>query len=123
MHAILYKLKALYVILSVAALAACIQGCNSETTQAETEATALENTVENGPLRTVPFLTLRNKTGSDEAKKFFGGERDTLHAGICELARTPIDSLKAFAELKSSISPIFQYGPLRDICIISIKAS
>ena len=98
MHPILYKLGTLSVFLSVAALAASIQGCNSETTQAETEAATLETSAENDLLRTVPFLTLRNKTGSDEAKKFFGGERDTLHAGICELARTPIDSLKPIAE-------------------------
>jgi len=53
---------------------------------------------ENGPLRTIPFLTLRNKTASEKASEFFGGERDTLHAGICELARTPIDSLKSISE-------------------------
>ena len=98
MHPILYKPGALSAFLSVAVLAASIQGCNSETTQAETEAATLETSAENDLLRTVPFLTLRNKTGSDEAKKFFGGERDTLHAGICELARTPIDSLKPIAE-------------------------
>ena len=98
MHAILYKLRPLFVLLPVAASMASMQGCNSETTQAETEAAALEHGAENGLLRTVPFLTLRNKTGSDEAKEFFGGERDTLHAGICELARTPINSLQAIAK-------------------------
>jgi len=64
----------------------------------QTESMDKEIASENGPLRTIPFLTLRNKTGSEKASEFIGGERDTLHAGICELARTPIDSLKSISE-------------------------
>jgi esterase/lipase superfamily enzyme len=90
--------RALSVFLFVAIMAACIPCVNSETNQAENNATGVETGAENGLLRTVPFLTLRNKTGSDNAAEYFGGERDTLHAGICELARTPINSLKSIAE-------------------------
>lgn len=54
--------------------------------------------VGNDQLRTVPFVTLRNKTGSEEAAEYFGGERDALQAGICKLARTQLNSLKTIAE-------------------------
>lgn len=45
----------------------------------------------------VPFLTLRNKTGSDKASEFFGDERDAIHAGNCEVSRTPLKILKPLA--------------------------
>ena len=54
--------------------------------------------VGNDQLGTVPFVTLRNKTGSDEAAEYFGGERETLQAGLCKLARTQLNSLKTIAE-------------------------
>ena len=82
-------------VLAVILLAACTPDAISET---QLKLTAKEADSENGPLRTVPFLTLRNKTGSDEAAEYFGGERDILHAGVCELARTPINSLKSIAD-------------------------
>ena len=93
-----YKFRALSVLLYVAIIAVCTPDANSETTQAAKKATGMETSTGNELLRTVPFLTLRNKTGSDKAAEYFGGERDTLHAGICELARTPINSLKTIAE-------------------------
>ena len=49
-------------------------------------------------LRTVPFLTLRNKTGSEDASEYFGGERSSLQAGYCEHSRRQIDTLKPIAE-------------------------
>jgi len=93
-----YQLRALSVFLFVAVMAVCIPGAISETTRAEGNAAGAKNGAENRLLRTVPFLTLRNKTGSDKASEYFGGERDSLHAGICELARTPINSLKSISE-------------------------
>lgn len=98
MYTMTYKFRALTAFLCVALMTVCAPGANSETTQAESNAAAAEASAESGLLRTVPFLTLRNKTGSDNAAEYFGGERDTLHAGICELARTPINSLKSIAE-------------------------
>ena len=98
MYTMTYKLWALTAFLCVALMTVCAPGANSETTQAESNAAAAEASAESGLLRTVPFLTLRNKTGSDKAAEYFGGERNTLHAGICELARTPINSLKSIAE-------------------------
>ena len=52
---------------------------------------------EEGMLNAVPFITLRNKTGSDKAAKFFGDERDTMHAGHCDISRTPLKFLKPLA--------------------------
>ncbi len=49
-------------------------------------------------LRTVPFLTLRNKTGRENAPEYFGGERSSLKAGYCEHSRRQIDTLKSIAE-------------------------
>ncbi len=83
------------IFLVVSLMAACTPDAISET---QTVSKSKEILSENGLLRTVPFLTLRNKTGSEKASGYFGGERDTLHAGICELARTPINSLKSIAE-------------------------
>jgi len=31
-------------------------------------------------IKTVPYITLRNKTGSDNAAEFYGGERSTMSA-------------------------------------------
>ncbi len=47
---------------------------------------------------TVRFLTLRNRTGSNEADEYFGGERDILRAGECQLTTTPLASMKFIAE-------------------------
>lgn len=47
---------------------------------------------------TVPFLTLRNKTGSENAADFFSGERDILRAGYCDVSRTQFQTLKSIAD-------------------------
>lgn len=48
--------------------------------------------------RTVPFITLRNKTGSDNAAEYFGGERSNVSAGYCELSNTSLNSLKPITD-------------------------
>ena len=70
----------------------------SEKALADPSATGADTGAEKSVLRTVPFLTLRNRTGSEDAAEYFGDERDTLHAGICELDRRPLNSLKSIAE-------------------------
>lgn len=37
-----------------------------------------------------PFLTLRNRTGSDDPARYFGGERSTLKAGVCRVAEADL---------------------------------
>jgi len=69
-----------------------------------TTATASDNTAKaqaetsNELTHTVPFLTLRNKTGSDNAADFFAGERDILRAGYCDVSRRQFQALKSIAE-------------------------
>ena len=95
MHTSLSLTAIVTTVLAVFLITACTPEAISET---QTESTAKDAAAENGLLRTVPFLTLRNKTGSDKADEYFGGERDSLQAGICKLARTPLDPLKPIAE-------------------------
>ena len=71
---------------------------NSETQQAVTGAADMESDASKVVAHSVQFLTLRNRTGEDDAASYFGGERSTLQAGYCELSRTPINSLKSVAE-------------------------
>ena len=49
-------------------------------------------------LRNVPFITVRNKTGSKKASKYFGDERNTEHGGYCDVSSTPIKTLRPIAE-------------------------
>ena len=79
-------------------LAAYAPDANSDTVLAQTVINANPATSENEPLRTVPFLTLRNKTGSEEASKYFGGERSSLRAGTCEHSRKSMETWKSIVE-------------------------
>jgi esterase/lipase superfamily enzyme len=54
-------------------------------------------------IRTVPFITTRNRTSSEDPADFFGGERGTTHAGNCDVARRPLRALQALAKA----SPIY----------------
>ncbi len=90
--------QALPIILFAALMALYLVNANSETRPDANEPAKTITTADNDTLRTVPFLTLRNKTGSDKAPEYFGGERSTLQAGYCELSRTPINSLQSIAE-------------------------
>ena len=82
----------------VITMASCTPDANSETRATKAQTTTAKTGSEKVISQSVPFLTLRNKTGDDEAANFFGGERSALKAGYCELSRTPINSLKSIAE-------------------------
>lgn len=84
-------------LLLMLTMAACTPA-NSETQQAVTGAADMESDAAKVVAQSVPFLTLRNKTGSDKASKFFGGERSTLSAGYCDLSHTSLTTLKPVAE-------------------------
>jgi esterase/lipase superfamily enzyme len=90
--------RILPIVLFAPLITLCTVNASSETRPGADEPAKTKTTADNDLLRTVPFVTLRNKTGSDEAPEYFGGERGTLRAGYCELSRTPIDSLKSIAE-------------------------
>jgi len=55
---------------------------------------------------TVPFLTLRNKTGSDDVADFFAGERDILRTGYCDISRTQYQGLKSIAAVSNTAGKI-----------------
>ena len=84
--------------LAALTLAACTPDANSETLQAGTSTVSMETSAATTISQSVPFLTLRNKTGDEEVAKYFGGERGSLTVGTCELSRKPINSLKSIAE-------------------------
>ena len=54
--------------------------------------------IDNVLRHTVPFITVRNRTGSDDAADFFGGERDILRTGYCDVSRKRYKTLKSIAE-------------------------
>ena len=56
-------------------------------------------------LQTVPYITFRNKTGSEDAADYFGGGRSTAQAGTCEMSNTPLSLLKPIAEKASFYIP------------------
>jgi len=78
-----------------------LAACNSndadqqptEQNAAETVSAAHEDIIQ----RTVPFITLRNKTSSTVAPEYFGGERGQIHTGYCEVSWTPIPMLEPLA--------------------------
>lgn len=65
----------------------------------------------------VPYLTLRNKTGDEAAADFFGGGRDILRAGYCEVSRTQVPALKSIAESVPFYVPedILQLDVIREL--------
>lgn len=81
-------------ILFIFIIKACIADANSEELIGTTDPAITEDSAQNRTSRRVPFLSLRNITGSERASEFFGDRRDTLRAGYCELSRSPINSLK-----------------------------
>lgn len=98
MRIVHYKSHILAICVFAALTVACTADVSSETQAVPNEPVVTEPVTEDGKLRTVPFLTVRNKTGTDKAAEYFGGERSSLQAGICELLRTQYDSLKTIKE-------------------------
>lgn len=86
------------IILLISVMAACGTDDYSEAQSGTNEATNSNTSTQDGSLLTVPFITLRNKTGSSKATEYFGNERNGVHAGYCDLSRTPLEALKPIAE-------------------------
>jgi esterase/lipase superfamily enzyme len=97
--------RALPIILVVTLMAACIPDGNSKTQPDTNKSASTMAQADNGMLRTVPFLTLRNKTGSKNVSKYFGGERSVLQAGFCDLSHISLNTLKPVAERASFYIP------------------
>lgn len=84
-------------LLVVWTMAACAPNASSETARADSRSVQ-HNGSAGTESRSVPFLTLRNRSGGDDPANYFGGKRSFLKAGYCNLSRTPINSLKAIAD-------------------------
>ena len=90
--------RILVLIFLVTLIAACSAEVGSETQPDSRKPTATVPVAEDGRLRSVPFLTVRNRTGNEKPSEYFGGERSQLQAGICEFSRTQYDSLTTIKE-------------------------
>lgn len=106
-------------ILLVSLVMLFITDVNSETQPDANESTTAITTADNDLLRTVPFITVRNKSRSDKDAEYFGGERSNVQAGYCELERTPINSLKPIAEKAPFYIPdeIVKLDAVREVSI------
>ncbi len=91
---VMQLLSVLPVMCLVFLLAAFSMNSRAETQSAATAAVT-GNAYES---RVVPFVTLRNKTGSENPADYFGGERSIASAGYCELSSTSLSSLKPIAD-------------------------
>jgi esterase/lipase superfamily enzyme len=106
-------------ILLVSLMMLFITDISSETQPDANESTTAITTADNDLLRTVPFITVRNKSRSDKDSEYFGGERSNVQAGYCELERTPINSLKPIAEKAPFYIPdeIVKLDAVREVSI------
>jgi len=86
------------IVFFVSLMAACGPDDGGKTQAGTKNAINTNASAEEGVLRTVPFITLRNKTGSSNAAEYFGDERSTARAGYCDLYRTPLEALEPIAE-------------------------
>ena len=82
------------VILLFSLLAVYSCNCLGEITVETTSVTSSKDE----SLQTVPFITLRNRTGSEKVSEYFGGERNAMHAGYCDLGSTSLSTLKPVAD-------------------------
>ena len=66
---------------------------------AETQSATASDVTGNGYVtQIVPFITLRNKTGSENPSDYFGGGRSIFSAGYCELSSKSLSSFKSITE-------------------------
>ncbi len=86
------------IVFLVSLMAACGPDDGGKAQSGKKETTSTGTRTEEGVLQTVPFITLRNKTGSNDATDYFGNDRGTERAGYCGLSRTPLEVLEPIAE-------------------------
>ena len=94
--------KYLHRISALALVGCLIAICNANAigeTRSENNNMSVADDTQAGAQRSVPFITLRDKTGNNKASKFFGGERNILRAGYCEMSHLSLSSLKPVADI------------------------
>lgn len=82
------------VMILVSSLLAYSAGSTGEIQSVTSSASSSEDET----LQTVPFITVRNKTGSNKAAQYYGGERSTISAGYCVMSSTSLSPLKPITE-------------------------
>lgn len=85
-------------VILCASLVACSFTCIAETPE---DAESIHEEV----TQTIPYVTIRNKTGNKDTGDYYGGGRSTAKAGICELSNTPLTLLEPLAEKASFYIP------------------
>jgi esterase/lipase superfamily enzyme len=86
--------------IKLAAICLFLAACSSDDDELETDRQpdeAVEKASSNVIRGTVPFITLRNKTGNIAAAEHFGDERNSVHTGYCDVSWTPIPMLEPVA--------------------------
>lgn len=78
-------------------------GCSNDEAQSAGAESFLNSS--DASLRTVPFITLRNRTGSTEPANYFGGERSVMRSGECDVSYAPVKALQQIAEKASFYVP------------------
>jgi pimeloyl-ACP methyl ester carboxylesterase len=92
-----YTLAGLMIAAVCLLIVACSPGDDEQLPAEEPPAIPVETASGDVIRRSVPFITLRNKTGSPAASDYFGGERNSVHTGYCDVTWTPIPLLEPIA--------------------------
>ena len=93
-----YTLAGLMIAAACLLIAACSPGDDEQLPAEEQPAIPVETASGDVIRRSVPFITLRNKTGSTATSDYFGGERGLIHTGYCDITWTPIPLLEPIAD-------------------------
>ncbi len=90
------KLYWLALLVIIILMQACDSSENGKTPAADSK--SAYSHAADGELRKLAFITLRNRTGSEDPQDYFGDERNSVHTGFCNLRHTPNKMLKPFVE-------------------------
>ena len=93
-----HPIHILRMVLLISLSTVCASNADAATQTGATKSGATKARTEDGTLRQIPFITLRNKTGNSKAADYFGDGRSTARAGYCNVSRTELTSLQALAK-------------------------
>jgi esterase/lipase superfamily enzyme len=85
-------------IVIAAALGVCLAGSGTTAFPAGAQEEGEDSMSKSEEAVSVPFVTLRNRTGSSSPEEYYGGERGKPRAGVCTVAFSPIPGLGEIAE-------------------------
>ncbi len=88
----------LYVVTTLLTTVCCLTTIVIGAEQSSIEQEEMPVMVQKGEEVSVPFVTLRNRSGDTEPANFYGGSRGKLEAGFCTVAFSPIWGLEDIAQ-------------------------